>query len=200
MNMPSPVFKIVNLIWFQSIWISAILWQNQWLGLLALLLVVHILLVEEKRQEIGLWLIGGTVGIIVDSTLTILGIFVFPDPTFLIPIPAWLVVIWLAFLGTLRHSMSYLLNKPIIAAGLGAIAAPISYFAGMRLGAVEFSHSVAITWAVLAVCWGVLMPVLVLISNHLDKTLAGSAPAAPNLKQAPAHPEQTSESGANPTG
>lgn len=163
------LFKLVNFIWFQSIWVIAILWQNQYLGLLAILLVLHLVITANKKAELSLWVIGGSIGIAIDGTLTQLAFFIFPTPSEWLPIPWWLVIIWLAFLGTLRHSLGYLLTKPRLACALGAVFAPISYFAGMRLGAVEFGRHLVTTGIVLAASWAIFMPLLVRLNAEIDK-------------------------------
>lgn len=166
-------FKLINFVWFQTLWVLAILWQYQWIWLLVALLVLHIALVHDKMAEISLWLIGGTIGLLLDSTLTHFGYFIFTPAPSVLPIPLWLLAIWFAFLGTLRHSLSYLLQKPILAAALGAIFAPISYAAGMRLGAVEFGKDMVTTALTMSVAWGTLMPALIFINdraNHFWKT------------------------------
>jgi hypothetical protein len=170
--MASTLFKVINFIWFQTIWVVAILWQQQWLGLLALLITAHLIVTPHKRIEIGLWLLGGALGITLDSVLALTGFFVFtPAPTHL-PIPWWLVMVWCAFLGTLRNSLAYLLEKPLLAIGLGAIFAPISYFAGMRLGAVAFGKGTLITLAIISFSWAILMPLLIAINHWLCQHLS----------------------------
>lgn len=103
-----------------------------------------------------------------DSLLTVTGIFVFSPTPSIIPIPWWLVAVWLAFLGTFRHSRAFVLDKPLLSAALGAIFAPISYFAGMRLGAVEFGKDWLTTAAVLSIAWAVVMPIFVVVNRWLS--------------------------------
>ena len=168
-------FKLINFIWFQSIWVMAILWQNQWLWLLIALLALHLLVVHNKAAEISLWVLGGTLGLALDGTLTYFEFFNFSAPPTILPIPLWLMAIWFAFLGTLRHSLSYLLNKPFLAIALGAIFAPISYIAGMRLGAVEFGHDLVTTALTIGIAWGVLMPILLFINDRANHLCANNA-------------------------
>ncbi len=68
-------------------------------------------------------------------------------------IPLWLILLWASFAATILHSMAWLLEKTWLAALLGAIAAPWSYYAGSLLKSIELTSpaliSVALAWAIL---------------------------------------------------
>lgn len=167
----------VNLVLFQSLWFAAVLGREEWLWLVALLLIVHLLLCTDRRTELKIMLLCGGMGAIVDTALTLAGVFVFtPEPSFL-PIPIWLVALWLGFATTLRHSLSPLLQRPAIAIAAAALTAPLSYFAAVRLGAVEFGFSTPITLIVLGILWAPMMAIFIYIyrnnvTMNADKTSA----------------------------
>lgn len=156
----------VNLVLFQSLWLAAVLGRESWLWLVALLLIVHLLLRTDRRTELKIMLLSSGVGAVVDIALTLAGVFIFtPEPSFL-PIPIWLVALWLGFAATLRHSLSYLLKRPAIAIAAAALTAPLSYFAAMRLGAVEFGFSTPFTLIVLGVLWAPMMAIFIYICRN----------------------------------
>lgn len=149
--------KWLNFLLFQAIWFAAILQRETLEWLVAALLVVHILLVTDPMKELRVILPCVAIGVAVDAVLTLSGVFIFdPSPTIL-PIPFWLIGIWLAFVGTFRHSMSYLMAKPMIAIPAAVIAAPLSYFAGMTLGAVSFGLDTGSTIILIGLLWACMM-------------------------------------------
>ncbi|QQD20789.1 DUF2878 family protein [Venatoribacter cucullus] len=80
-------------------------------------------------------------------------------------IPLWLMLLWLAFACTLRHSLDWLLRKPWLAVLLGLTAAPWSYYAGDLLGAVDAAPvaliMIGIGWAMLMFSMARLRPITV---------------------------------------
>ncbi len=62
---------------------------------------------------------------------------------------------------------AWLRGRHALAAVLGAVAGPASYFAGQKLGAIQFVEPTAALTS-LAIGWAVIMPVLMLIAERLD--------------------------------
>lgn len=153
--------KWLNFLLFQAIWFVAILGREDLEWLVAALLVAHVLLVADLVKELRVILPCAAIGIAVDAVLTLSGVFIFDPAPAVLPIPFWLLGIWLAFVATFRHSMSYLLAKPLIAIPAAAIAAPLSYLAGMSLGAVSFGLDTASTVIVLGLLWACMMAVFI---------------------------------------
>src|SRR5690554_7704503 len=85
-------------------------------------------------------------------------------------IPLWLILLWASFAATILHSMAWLLEKTWLAALLGAIAAPWSYYAGSLLKSIELTSlaliSVALGLAMSDVCMLVWHLVMLHISIH----------------------------------
>lgn len=162
------VFNIANFIGFQAIWFTSIWFGNDLIWLALLLILAHVYWVEVKEVELTLLLGCATIGIGIDSFFTVTGVYIFtPVPQFL-PIPLWLVAIWLGFAATLRHSLRYLMNNTLWAIIAGAVAGPLSYFAGQRLGAVEFGYDIATTLIILSVTWALLFPALLYFAAKLE--------------------------------
>ncbi|QPG04380.1 DUF2878 domain-containing protein [Salinimonas marina] len=150
--------KLVNFVWFQSIWVLAIFTQYQFWWALAVLLVVFFLMTSQPRLDAVCMLLVVALGTLVDSALTLTGMFAFSGPVYGVPIPLWLVALWAGFSLTLGHSLNYLQGRPGISALLGVIFGPLSYWAGARFGAVDFPNSLIFTLIILAVVWGLLFP------------------------------------------
>ncbi len=157
--------KWLNFLLFQAIWFAAILGRESWEWVVAMLVLVHLVLITDRTKELMVILPCAAIGIAVDSLFTLFGVFIFDPIPSVLPIPFWLIGIWLGFVATFRHSMSYLLAKPLIAIPAGAIAAPLSYLAGMGLGAVSFGLDTAMTAIIIGLTWAGLMAVFIRIGR-----------------------------------
>ncbi|MDH3661308.1 MAG: DUF2878 domain-containing protein [Alphaproteobacteria bacterium] len=168
----------LNLVLFQSLWFAAVLGRESLLWLLVLLLTAHVLFCSDRKTELKVMLLCAGLGSAVDIVLTLAGIFVFSPPPTVLPIPIWLIALWLGFAATLRHSLSYLLKRPAIAIPAAGLTAPLSYFAAMRLGAVDFGFDTPFTLILLGVLWAAMMAVFILIcrARHQRRPRQGQPP------------------------
>jgi hypothetical protein len=171
LNLPYP--KWLNFILFQSIWFAAILGQEKLEWLVALLLAFHVILSADLKDEIKVVLMCAAVGVVADTMLTFAGVLVFDPAPSALPIPFWLIGVWLGFAGTFRHSMSYLMAKPMIAIPAAAVAAPLSYLAGMKLGAVSFGLDIGATIVVIGLLWACMMALFI----RIDRAHQSSSPS-----------------------
>lgn len=134
-----------------------------WVGMgVAIALVsAHIALARRRRAELVLAIVAGTTGLVVDSTQVRLGLITFPSGS-VVPwlCPPWIVVMWMPFATTFRFSLRWLVGRPIVAAGFGAIGGPAAYVIGDRLGAVVLGTPYAATLAVLGLFWALSRQVL----------------------------------------
>jgi hypothetical protein len=146
-----------NAIWFQSIWFATVLGQSAFLPLAVGLLLVHLLLTVDRRTEMLQMAAVGGLGIVVDAVLSATGVYQFPDGVL---VPLWLMCLWFGFAAVLARSLAYLGTRPLFAALAGAIAFPLNYWAGQRLGAVEFAHSLTLTLPIIAACWVIALPLM----------------------------------------
>ncbi|AWL12660.1 hypothetical protein HMF8227_02207 [Saliniradius amylolyticus] len=169
--MTSSVFRLPhyafwgNLVWFQVAWLVAVLGQTPWLPGLLTLLVLHFVLLRQPLRELVCVGAAALLGIAVDIALTLCGVFVFEQA--LLPIPLWLIGLWVVFTATLPHSLNYFYRRPLIAAGCAAISAPLSYITGWRFQAVEFPYGLTVTFFILAVVWAALMPALIAVMRYM---------------------------------
>ena len=66
-----------------------------------------------------------------------------------------------------RNDPEPLKGRLVLAAAMGAIAGPMSYVAGAKLGGIVFESPQAAT-ALLSVGWALLMPVVVILADRLN--------------------------------
>jgi hypothetical protein len=172
MAMPaSTVFA--NFLLFQAAWLCGVLGAahgRPWLGPVAALAAVawHLARARRAQPEILLVAAALALGAAFENLLVLGGWLRFEPGSAVAGIaPVWMVALWAAFATTLNVSLRLLHRRQAIAAALGAVAAPLAYYAGARLGAVELVNSGTALLAV-GVGWVVLMPVLVSLAARLD--------------------------------
>jgi len=100
---------------------------------------------------------------VTDAILTALGVFNFGD----VFIPLWLIALWFAFATTLQRALAVFGRKLWIAALIGAVAVPLNYGAGAKMGAVDLPLGTGTTATSLIVVWFFLLPSLYRLAKHL---------------------------------
>ena len=169
---------LINVIAFKIGWLACVLGGANGLPMLgtgiALLIVsAHIFTSTRPRNELMLVLIAGAIGAVFDTALAASGLLIYSSGMlFAGTAPYWIVAMWLLFATLLNKSLRWLHGKTLAAAIVGAVGGPLAFYAGHRLGAVEFGDFGAAMLA-LAVGWGAIMPVLATLARRFD----GTAPA-----------------------
>ena len=166
--------KLLNIILFQAAWFAAVLGAasgNEWYGPLAvaLVLLVHFVLIEDRLSELSLLLVTGILGFCFDTALSAAGIVtprghILPHP-FSQP---WMISLWLNFAATLNVSLEWLKGRYLLAAIFGAVGGTGAYYGGARLGAtlaLPDVHGIII----LIVGWGIVTPILVWLAGEVSK-------------------------------
>jgi len=175
----------INAIAFEIVWLAAVggaghgLW---WAGPLALsaFFVYQVSASPLARADIALAAIACAVGFVADSVLARSGVVHYaaslPSAGFA---PLWIVALWANLALTLNHSLAFLKQQLPLAAVLGAIAAPLSYFVADRAWhAVALAPPLAVTLLALAASWAVLMPLLAAAARWLQPQVPATTGAA----------------------
>jgi hypothetical protein len=157
--------KFWNFVFFQAGWFACIIGaaneQVLWpvIGTL-LYLAIHIWRSENSKSELKLIFKAVIFGVSADTLIANLGFLYFNDAwpsAYLSPI--WMWTLWALVASTVSGSLSWLRGKPLLGMVLGAIAGPMSYEAGIRMGAGSWGPNGQLGGLVLlAVVWGVAMP------------------------------------------
>ncbi len=79
--------------------------------------------------------------------------------------PAWIVSLWVLIAATFDSSLSWMNRKPWLAAAFGAVGSPLSFAAGVRLGAAGFVAPAPVALAALAVLWAAALPLAFVVSR-----------------------------------
>ncbi|MCW8108601.1 DUF2878 domain-containing protein [Alteromonas ponticola] len=165
-------FLLFNVAWFQVVWFLAVVYQMRFIYWILALFFLHFLITKTKKTDTVVMVLGVLVGCVIDNILAVTNVFVFSQQYSVGLIPLWLVVLWAAFALSIYHSLSIWLKSRVIQMGVGAIAGPVSYFAGHHFDAVQFSYSPLTTFVILGIIWAFLLPVLIELVNFLNQILS----------------------------
>jgi len=164
---------IANFVGFQLGWFACVGGAARGMpelgaAIAALIVAVNVATALRPVQEMKLIGCALAIGIIWDSSLLASGALTFTSGL-LMPnaAPPWILVLWALFTSTLNVSLRWLRGRMIVAAVLGAVSGPLSYWAGVRLGAVQFVEP-AIALTALAIGWAVFTPLLMVLSERYD--------------------------------
>jgi hypothetical protein len=166
---------IVNAVAVQITWFAAVLGAARgwwWLGLvsMAILIAWHLLSSAQPLIELRLLLFAGGIGAFGDSVLTASGLMrVASGGADGYLTSAWMIALWIAFATSLTLGLCFLRRWSWWqVAGLGAISAVLSYYGGVRLGAVNLPNGTVLGLVGVGVLWACAMPVLVSQSRRVS--------------------------------
>ncbi|ROQ27448.1 DUF2878 domain-containing protein [Gallaecimonas pentaromativorans] len=153
---------LLNLLLYQGAWLVAVLAKSAWpvLAILAL----HLWLSNQRRADSRLMLLYMFIGALVDGSLSLLGLFDFGPGVYLVPL--WLVALWAALAMLPNHSLAWLKGRLWLNVLLGALAGPLAYWGGVRLGAAQFGWPLMPAIATLALVWAGLWPGLMALAKR----------------------------------
>lgn len=146
-----------NALWFQGIWFCAVLGRQELVPVIAALLLVHLALVRDFSRELLQLSTVALLGIGVDACFSLMGFYQFSSGAL---VPLWLCGLWVAFAAVTGRSLAFLGNRPALTSLAGAVAFPLNYWAGARLGAVDFGYPLVITLAVISLVWAIMLPLM----------------------------------------
>lgn len=166
--LPRRTFIWINLLAFKVIWLLLVLLQNQFVLPVLAITAMLLLLYPDKHLVWRYCALIALPGILLDSALSLGGVFQFPENI----VPLWLMVLWVNFALTLPHGFAFIqAYSRSVQAAIGAIAS-FSYLIGWRLGAVAFPNSVLITQSLLVLLWAGLLPLFILLIQQQREVAA----------------------------
>lgn len=155
-----------NLVCTQAAWFACVVGAAKewpWLGPVVTVVwcAVWLWLSAHRRADLLLVVGSAVLGYAFDSMLVLGGFFSFAPAVQLGgPSPLWMVALWALFGTTLRGPMHRLLDKPLLSAVVGAVAGPLAYGGGVRLGAATFGDDEVTSRLAIAVAWAIALPLL----------------------------------------
>lgn len=172
--MSSSVRTALNLAVFYAGWVATVVsaahgWRAAAIAAALAVVALHVMVTPNRRGELRLVAFAGFVGAVAETIILQLGLARYAAPDFSEQLPpAWLIAIWMAFATTLNASLAWLRPRPGLAAVLGAVFAPLSYYAGARLGGMALAAPEAVSLAGIGLVWLVAFPVLLRAAVRFD--------------------------------
>ena len=161
---------VINIILFQIGWFACVLTaaSNQPLvgAIISLVIIVsHLIMSKQYIHELRIIIIAMVIGLFWDSLIVSAGWITYQSGmVFDFIAPYWIVLMWALFATTLNSSLSWMKEKLILSSLFGAIAGPLAYYAGVKLGAVDFINEINALVA-LSVGWAIFTPLLLKLSS-----------------------------------
>jgi hypothetical protein len=163
---------VANVALFQIGWFASVLGAASGYPLVGpavvgVVLTVHLLRFGTRR-EAALVAASALLGAAAESALFLTGLVSYradSPPVWLAP--PWIIGMWANFAITLRHSLRWLGSRWLLAAFLGAVAGPLAYVGGERLGAIELLKPLPAILA-LAALWGLALVGFLGLSRRLS--------------------------------
>jgi len=150
---------------------------HAWLALVgpAAYVLAHLALRAPARSSIAtLAVAAAAVGFVADSALVRSGYLRFPGASTSWTAP-FMIALWAAFGVSLTASMKFLRARPVaVAAAIGAVAGPIAYAGGERLGVLGLAPR---AWLAVGVAWAAALAALALVARKTEarETEGGAA-------------------------
>ncbi|MEJ2440127.1 MAG: DUF2878 domain-containing protein [Gammaproteobacteria bacterium] len=165
--------NLINFILFQIGWFACVLSSaagHPSLGALiaGAIIAWHVWQARRPSQEISLILVAMLIGMLWDSLLVWQSLLDYHSGILATnTAPYWIVIMWALFATTLNLSLGWLKQHLLLASLLGAIAGPLAYYAGARLGALSVPQPLP-AYLALAIGWAVFTPILSRLSRRLN--------------------------------
>ena len=163
---------LVNILAYQFAWFACIFSAAKglpWIGSVIALLVVawHVSGARIPKSELVLIAAAGVIGLSWESLLVQTGWIAYPSGNMITGLaPHWIVALWLVFATTFNVSLKWFKKHLGVVALFGFIGGPLAFYAGSALGALTLTPERGL--AAIAVGWGLLMPVLMLLARRFD--------------------------------
>lgn len=141
--------------WFQLCWFIAVLGTYRWQWLMLVITIATLVYCWKRdRSALKRIFVIAVIGVGVDTLNQRFSIIIFPTQW----LPIWLLCLWILF-SWYAHQLREVLHRfrPVYVLLVGGVGGAVSYFAGLKLHAVEFGYDVTIALAVLFVEWCAVM-------------------------------------------
>ena len=170
---PTQTIQLLNFIVFQAAWFAAVLGaahESPLWGTAAVLAAFawHLAVSARPAEEAKLFALVCLIGFIVETGNAMLGHVSYPSGQPVANLaPYWMVALWGLLAIALNVTMRWMKRRYALAAVLGAVAGPMSFIGGVKLGGAQFIHTTP-ALIIMACSWAVLMPALMGLSMRFD--------------------------------
>lgn len=171
-----------NVVGYQTVWFSAVIGAGRELwwpacAAAAAFVLLHFAFAHRSHSgrvaDLKLMAVALAIGLLLDGGLAASGLARYAANGVSLPpggAPLWLLAIWASFALTLRHSMTFLSGRPLVALIFGAIGGPLAYLGAARgWQAIAFDEPRWPALLALAVGWGIAMPLLATLAARWSR-------------------------------
>jgi hypothetical protein len=168
-----PLRIAVNVVAYQCAWLACVLSaaaMRPSIGFIVVAAVVlwHLCSAAQPRRELGLIAVAALLGAVFETLLLAAGWVSMPQALlFASATPLWMVALWAAFATTLNVSLRALRQRYLLSAVLAGLGAPLAYYAGARLGALQWVREAPALLAI-GLGWALLTPLLMKSAQRFD--------------------------------
>jgi hypothetical protein len=156
---------------YELVWLAAVFGAGHglaWPGMVAagLFALWRLALSRTRSIELRLVMVAVLLGLALEGTWVTAGLIVYSAPWPLASAPAWLMGLWVAFALTIVPLFGYLHERPALAAVLGALGGPLSYYGAAREHALRLPAPLWRGLLALALGWAIAMPTLTSLAGR----------------------------------
>lgn len=165
--------RLANFLALQACWFACVLGAahgHEWIGPVTALALfaLHLALHRAPAAELRLALVVTPLGWAIDSAQHAAGWIDYAGWAPLgVLAPLWIASLWTFFSTALGASLGWMAGRPWLALAFGAVGGPLSYVGAERLGAVTLGPDRGTSLVGLAACWGLAMPLLLLLASRI---------------------------------
>ncbi|UTF60702.1 DUF2878 domain-containing protein [Gilvimarinus sp. DA14] len=157
-------FTIANAVAFQAGWFICLLAPLGWaLAYTFVFAMLHFYLSKQRREDMFAVVIALILGFVHDTALLQADVLRYSSELQ----PLWLACLWFMLGMTLRHSLWIIYSRFWLASLLGAVAAALSYSAGVALSGVSWGYLGPVGALVIAALWLTVLPLHKAITDSL---------------------------------
>jgi uncharacterized protein DUF2878 len=177
--------KLLHALAFQLVWFACVFGAaggSSLPGLAAGAVFLALTLVSSPDPWAELSFVSKIVfmGVAFDTLLGVSGVLAFAAPVPAAPglAPLWLAVLWACFATLAPRSLSWLQDRLTLAVFLGVLSGPLTYLSATRLGAGEFTAPLALVFPLVALEYGIALPLALRASRGLRAAFEGAEASA----------------------
>jgi len=163
---------LINLVLFQVLWFLSVIGSHHqlvWPACLLLAVFAYWQLGSARRHpsDIRLLCVAVITGLILDTAWIHLSLIQYNNSAPIAHIaPLWIILLWAGFALTINHSLAWVKQKPTLGYLFGFIGAPLSYYAGVKLNALDYLQPIWLVSLALAVTWALSMFLFIKLASH----------------------------------
>jgi hypothetical protein len=165
---------VLNLLGYQAVWFAAVAGAGEglpWAGPLAAVVftAVTLALGGQRKADLRSLALALPIGFLLDSAFAASGWLRYAQAwPWAWAAPVWIWALWAGFALTFNHSLRYLGTRPGLAALLGLLGGPFSYWiAASSFDAVDFGVAPGRVMIALGLAWAAALPALLLLNRRL---------------------------------